>query len=100
MRNLEVKLTKKFGEKAELYQHLENLPPAEVEYEKECIKHCIESGYKLSDLSLVFAIHQYLVKEENELKYGAPFLHRDEKDEKERFYIISDHSRRKDKKFY
>ena len=61
----------------------------------------LDSSCKFSDLNLVFEIHQYLVKEENELKYGVPFLHNQvEKDKKGRSYIISDLSRRKDKKFY
>ena len=38
-------------------------------------------------------------EEENELRYHAPFLHKEVKqDEKGRYYIISDYSRIRDKK--
>ena len=70
-------------------------------YEVECIKNWYECGNYQSDEDLIVGIDLYLKEEENKLRYGAPFSHKNVKqDEKGRCYIISDHSRRRDKKFY
>ena len=60
-----------------------------------------DPGYNILKKDLTFVMNSYLEKEESKLKYGSPFLHEDVKqDEKGRYYIISDYSKRKDKKFY
>ena len=80
---------------------LKNLPPEVVKCEKESIKNWYKIRWWGSDREIVNCINDDLEEEENELRYQAPFLHRDvKKNEKGRPYIIFDHSRRKDKKFF
>ena len=73
--HLQLKINRKFMEREEVRSYLNGLPPDAVEFEKECLEGCLLRQYKLSDLSLVFQIHEHLLKEANELKYGVPFLH-------------------------
>ena len=80
---------------------LKNLPPHEAEYEEGCIKNWYKIRWWATDSEINNIINNNLEEEENELRYQTPFLHRDvKKDEKGRPYILSDHSRRKDQKYY
>ena len=55
----------------------------------------------MSNEKITKGIDDSLKEEENELIYGTPFLHKDVKqDEKGRYYVISDDSNRRDRKFY